>query len=172
MYSDADNPALKQLEEFAAERRAFWADPPRGQCKDPAGCLETDAILYLAADEIERCSRHHALLVERKPEGGYPCDNCGEGPAFRDPEHRRDEYLCPRCHLKYDSYEPGERAMIFKTRARIGVTNPRGLKPLCVARGQGTDCHGQVKPRGGDLKGRSLCDFHADPAGYLRRRQS
>jgi len=168
MYADADNPALAALERYALERRAFWANPPRGQCKED-GCRETDAILYVADDEIERCALHHARLINRRPEGGYPCDNCGEGPAFRDPEHRRDEYLCPRCHKRHDAYEPGERAMVFKTRARIGMTHSRGQKAVCIAAGQGTDCHGQIKQRG---KIGVMCDFHTDPVGYTKRRQA
>lgn len=172
MFSDADNPALRALEEFAEQRRLFWLNPPRGVCAEPGGCAlgDTLVILHTGSDGLQRCATHYTLTLNRKH--GYPCDNCGEEPAFRDPEHRRDEYLCPRCHEKYDSYTPGERAMVMQTRVRVGAIHSKGLKPLCVARGKGTDCHGQVKPRGGSLKGASLCDFHTDPAGYLRRRQA
>jgi hypothetical protein len=163
MFTDADNPALQALERFAAERRAFWADPPRGQCQEP-GCLETDAILYEAGD-VERCATHHSRLLNRKHE--YPCDNCGQGPAFRDPAHRRDEMLCGACHQK-DGYVPTERAMVNKTAVRMGVVHSRGQKAVCIAAGHGTPCSGQIKQRSN--KG-VLCDRHADPAGWLRRRQ-
>jgi hypothetical protein len=172
MYTDAENPALRALEAYAEQRRLFWLNPPRGACGQPGGCAleDTPVILHTGSDGLQRCATHHALLMTRKHD--YPCDHCGQGPAFRDPAHRRDEYLCPRCHKKYDSYEPSDRAMVNKTAVRVGVTHSKGLKPLCVARGQGTDCHGQVKPRGGSLKGASLCDFHTDPRGYVRRRQA
>lgn len=32
-----------------------------------------------------------------QPFDGTPCDNCGRKPAFRNPGHRRDEYLCAQC---------------------------------------------------------------------------
>lgn len=168
MYEDEDNPVLRQLERFGEERRAFWADPPRGVCKDPAGCITDLQIVYPGADEIERCAHHHTRTLRRRMEDGYPCDHCGNGPAFRDPEHRRDEYLCPDCHKKYDAYEPGERAMVNQTRVRMGVVHSQGQKAVCIAAGHGTDCHGQIKQRG---KVGVLCDFHADPRGWLRARQ-
>jgi hypothetical protein len=164
MFTDENNPALQALERFAEEKRAFWKNPPRGRCRED-GCCETNAVLYVAADEVERCATHHSRLLNRKHE--YPCDNCGQGPAFRDPAHRRDEMLCPRCHAK-DGYVPTERAMVNKTAVRMGVTHSRGQKAVCIAAGRGTDCHGQVKQRSN--KG-VLCDFHSDPVRYVKARQ-
>lgn len=169
MFTDDENPALAQLAEYAEARRQFWQNPPRGACGQPGGCAlgDTVVILHTADDGIQRCATHHGRLRPRKIE--YPCDNCGSGPAFRDPMHRRDEYLCADCHRKHDSYEPSERAMITKTQVRVGVTHSKGLKPLCVARGV-TECKGQVKPRGA-LKGAVVCDRHADPRRFDTARQ-
>jgi hypothetical protein len=40
---------------------------------------------------------------------------------------------------------------------RLGVRE----KAMCEAAGYGTDCKGEVKPRGGQFKGRLLCNKHA-----------
>lgn len=165
MFTDANNPALAALARFAEEKRAFWANPPRGQCSEDS-CPEADAVLYTAQDGVPRCATHHSRLINRKHD--YPCDNCGGGPAFRDPAHRRDEYLCPRCHLE-DGYEPTERAMVNKTAVRMGVRHSRGQTAVCIAAGRGTDCKGQIKQRG---KVGVLCDFHADPVKYAKARQA
>lgn len=169
MFSDADNPALRALEEFAEQRRLFWLDPPRGACGQPGGCAlgDTLVILHTAEDGLQRCATHHTLTLNRKH--GYPCDNCGTVPAFRDPAHRRDEYLCPVCHEKHDSYTPSERSMITKVQVRQGVVHSRGQKAVCIAAGRGTECHGQIKQRG---KIGVLCDFHTDPVKYLKARQA
>jgi hypothetical protein len=169
MFTDEQNPALRALAEYAEARRLFWLDPPRGACGQPGGCAlgDTAVILHTADDGLQRCATHHALLVPRKHP--YPCDNCGRGPAFRDPAHRRDEYLCPDCHKEHDGYVPTARSMVNKTAARVGAVHSRGQKAVCLAAGRGTDCHGQIKQR--SSKG-VLCDFHADPVKYLKARQA
>jgi hypothetical protein len=138
MFADADNPALRALEEYAEQRRLFWLNPPRGACGQPGGCAlgDTPVILHTASDGLQRCATHHGLTMRRKHD--YPCDNCGQGPAFRDPSHRRDEFLCSVCHEKYDSYTPSERSMITKVQVRVGVTHSQGRVEQCIAAGYGT----------------------------------
>ena len=152
------NEGLRAVRDFGDTRAAFWANPPRGQCTHK-GCPETDAILH---GDPPVCAYHyrHTQADRDRP---YPCDNCGEGPAFRDPADREDEYLCPRCHEKR-GYVPTERAMITKTMRRVGVTHSRGQRAVCIVASAESECHGQVKPRG---KLGVLCDFHFNPKKYL-----
>lgn len=146
--------SLEDVRRFGEGRAAFWADPPRGVC---ASCKDDGVILH--GDDL--CAGCYRVQANRNLP--YPCDMCGEAPAFRDPLHRRDEYLCNECHAK-TGFVPGERAMITKVQARVGFTHTQGRKEPCIAAGHGTDCKGQTKPRG---KLGVLCDRHADPKKYI-----
>lgn len=165
MFTEDKNPGLAALAKFAAERAEFWKNPPRGECSEDK-CPEENPILYVGEDGVRRCAHHHTRLGGVDRDRAYPCDNCGEAPAFRDPAHRVDEMLCPRCHER-DGYVPGERSMITRVMKRVGVTHSKGTKAVCIAAGRGTDCKGQIKPRG---KLGVLCDFHADPRKFNARR--
>lgn len=149
--------SLEDVRSFGEGRAAFWADPPRGTC---TGCGDEDVILH-QGDVCANCYRQASNRDQP-----YPCDRCGQGKAFRDPVHRRDEYLCQTCHLE-DGYVPGERAMITRVQARVGATHSQGRREPCIAAGHGTACKGQIKPRG---KLGVLCDFHSDPRKYLNNK--
>ena len=125
---------------------------PRGDCPH---CDEKDALLYEDEDFVgcAQCYRVRARRFDRV----QSCDDCGEPGAFRDPSHRRDEYFCSRCHAKR-GYIPTERSMISRVMVRASDTHSQGRKAVCIAAGYGTDCSGQIKPRG---KLGVLCDFHA-----------
>jgi hypothetical protein len=92
----------------------------------------------------------------------YPCDKCGHEGAIRDPAHRRDEYLCLDCQREA-GYEPSERAMVFKTAARVGVTHSMARRATCILRDRGTPCGGEIKQRSD--KG-MICNRHWDPKKY------
>lgn len=161
--SQEPNEAVKALREWGAARAAWWENPTRGRCgrKD---CPEEDCILHEAEDGVLVCADHYRRQSNRdKP---YPCDTCGEGPAFRDPMHRRDEMLCMRCHNK-DGYVPGERAMVTKLASRQGVEHPMARRVKCIAAGHGTDCGGEIKQRG---KLGTICNKHHDPVKWLKNR--
>jgi hypothetical protein len=165
------NAAVLALEEFGRQRAEFWRNPPRGQCEWPEepGCREDDAILHVQVsgehEGLEFCAGHSRQVADRnKP---YPCDECGQGPAFRDPLGRKNEMKCARCHEK-DGYVPGERAMVNKTTARVGVTHPLARKIKCIAAGI-TECGGEVKQRG---KLGLICNKHHDPVKWNNRRQA
>jgi len=157
------NDALDKLAEFAEQKRLFWLNPTRGHCGRKE-CPDEDAILWEAADGVMVCGFHYRQQSNR--DRPYPCDECGREGAFRDPAHRRDEYKCHECHAK-DGYVPGDRSMITKIAARVGAVHSQGKRDPCVAAGYSTECKGQVKPRG---KLGVLCDFHADPKKYLKRK--
>lgn len=154
--------AREQLDAFGRERAAFWAGKvPRGTCP---GCGQEDAILYQSDGGVcAECVRR-ASVGTGVHKDGYPCDDCGEAPAFRDPLHRRDEMKCQGCHEK-DGYVPGERAMVTRMASREGVTHSKGRREMCsLASGAETRCRGQVKQRG---RHGLICDWHWDPKAFL-----
>jgi hypothetical protein len=158
------NQALEALHEFGQSRIAFWVDPPRGQCEWEAGCTETDAILHATDDGTELCASHYRQQSVR--DTAYPCDNCGHKPAFRDPLARKNEMFCNDCHAR-NGYIPGERAMINKVTARVGVTHPMARHEKCILANKGTECAGEVKQRSD--RG-VMCNKHADPVKWLKGR--
>jgi len=149
---------------YGEARAEFWRNPPRGEC--PV-CHTEDVILH-PQDEGEHeslctsCSRSRIMASKTHREFTYPCDRCGGGAAFRDPLHRQDVYLCASCHEE-DGYLPGERAMVSQIEKRVGYTHSRGRRDVCDAAGRGTECRGEVKPRG---KSGILCTFHHNPRLY------
>lgn len=156
------NDAVIALREWGAARAAFWANPTRGQCEWAEGCPEDNPIIQPQEDYDGKmlCAHHARQVADRhKP---YPCDRCGQGSAFRDPVHRRDEMLCAACHLE-DGYEPTERAMVKKLENRQGVEHPMARRVKCIAADKGTECVGEVKQRG---RLGVLCNKHADPKKF------
>lgn len=158
------NEAVEALREWGVSRAEFWANPPRGRC-EVGGCEETDAILHETDQHVMMCASHYREQSDR--DRPYPCDVCGKGPAFRDPAHRQDEMKCIDCHAA-DGYVPGERAMVNKVAARVGVEHPMARRVQCIARGHGTECAGEIKQRG---KRGVLCNKHADPVKWLKNRR-
>ncbi len=125
----------------------------RGDCP----CGDEDALVYDAAwDETllcASCSRKRSaahVVIET-------CDECGGDHAWRDPLAPGNVMRCATCH--------GKSGKVVQNRwansVRVGRTINPGAKPKCVAAGYGTDCKGEVKPRGGEFKGRQLCNKHA-----------
>lgn len=57
-----------------------------------------DDPLGETADKI--CVPCYRVRVKRTPPTTTACDTCGAPNAFRNPKHRRNEYLCMPCHLK------------------------------------------------------------------------
>jgi hypothetical protein len=145
------------LLEFGRQRGEFWKNPPRGTCP---GCHAEDEVLHLQDEKLvcATCYRKKAFTAPAE-DFTYPCDDCGGGKAFRDPLTREDIYRCHACHEKH-GYIPGERAMISKIEKREGFTHSKGRRDKCIAADHGTDCQGQIKPRG---KLGNLCDKHHNP---------
>jgi predicted RNA-binding Zn-ribbon protein involved in translation (DUF1610 family) len=150
------------LLEFGRQRAAFWANPPRGTCPE---CKTDDAIMHAQPEGSEHdqlcaaCSGVQAVMRRLSEEFQYPCDDCGAGKAFRDPLTREDIYRCRECHAKH-GYVPGERALISQIETRQGFTHSQGRRDPCSAAGRGTECAGEVKPRG---KLGILCAKHHNP---------
>lgn len=152
-----DLPGQVALREWVEKRADYWARAPRGTCET---CGATNELLGDGDPRCAECRRRTSN--RRQGELSYPCDQCGRDGAIRDPAHRRDEYLCLDCH-KLNGYEPGERAMVFKTAARVGVTHSLGRRIVCILSSSGTPCGGEVKQRSN--KG-LICNRHWNPVKY------
>ena len=121
-------------------------------------CKEQNVIVYeLEGNDALMCASCYRSAT-RKIKRVQACDKCGNTPAVRDPNHRRNEYLCGSCHR--DSGFVVNNSVI--KRALISLTaqaKKLGVRPVCDAAGYGSDCDDNVKPRG-PWDGRSLCDKH------------
>ena len=68
----------------------------RGNCER---CNEADALVYECGEQLycASCTREY---IRENPRPQL-CDKCGsEQMVFRDPSHRRNEYLCFGCHVE------------------------------------------------------------------------
>jgi hypothetical protein len=60
-------------------------------------CQETNALVYECGEQL-LCAEHSRQYAHSHPLKPY-CDRCGkQEKVFRDPSHRRNEYLCMGCH--------------------------------------------------------------------------
>jgi hypothetical protein len=65
-----------------------------GTCEQ---CQETNALVYECGEQL-LCAEHSRQYAHSHPLKPY-CDRCGkQEKVFRDPSHRRNEYLCMGCH--------------------------------------------------------------------------
>lgn len=122
----------------------------RGTCQ---ACGEEDALLYACAGRLVCASDYRAYAVEHPT--SQSCDRCGStGNVWRDPLHRRNEYLCIKCH---------DPEALFQNRWANKVRESKPLnewrKAVCDARGHGTECKGEVKYRSAHRM--QLCNKHA-----------
>ena len=129
----------------------------RGAC---TRCGDEDVLLYdhpqdpalMCAD----CSRRRAK------ENPVPqaCDNCGStGNVWRDPVHRRNEYLCINCH---------DPESLFQNRwaNKVRESTPLNLgapRAVCGLVDRGTECKGEIKWR--SALGMQACNKHAGKPG-------
>lgn len=124
-------------------------------------CGDEDRLLYPTdMHSVAVCPSCVRTLARGGTKRVQACDRCGEanGAVWRNPKHRKNEYLCPPCHLL-----EGERPLQwFESR----LSTPLDIHPkaVCEARNvPGTkDCSGEVKPRGGHL----LCNAHSGKPRY------
>ena len=119
-------------------------------------CAEKDVLVY-EINDILYCAEHYRD-VTRQYRRVQACDFCGNTPAVRDPNHRRNEYLCWKCHEETGFTVNNtviKRAIVSMVERYIH----RGPRVKCDAAGYGTSCDDNVKPRGA-WGGKSLCDTH------------
>ena len=65
-----------------------------GTCEQ---CQEANALVYECGEQL-LCAEHSRQYARSHPLKPY-CDRCGkQEKVFRDPSHRRNEYLCMSCH--------------------------------------------------------------------------
>ena len=67
-----------------------------GTCEQ---CGEADVLVYECGDKLY-CAEHTRQYAREFPRPQL-CDKCGsDNIVFRDPSHRRNEYLCWDCHVE------------------------------------------------------------------------
>ena len=119
-----------------------------------SSCGDTNVLVYELDDKLVCASDYRNIVYLRKVV--QPCDKCGAPNAVRDPGHRRNEYLCWRCH---------EGSFIMRdsvVKRAIAAINNAVLvkeKAVCYAAGYGTECDTNVKPRSA-WGGKLLCNRH------------
>lgn len=60
-------------------------------------CGAQNVLVYEHGDQL-LCAEHARIYIRNNPTK-QTCDKCGtEANIFRDPSHRRNEYLCIDCH--------------------------------------------------------------------------
>ena len=122
-------------------------------------CTAPDQILYLqeSSDKLVCASCYRATTTGHEQE----CDNCGStGNVWRDPVHRRNEYLCIRCH---DPEHLFQNRWAAAGRVNQGWTLGLREKVQCALKDRGTECKGEVKWR--SAMGMSACNKHAGKPG-------
>lgn len=131
-------------------------EAPRAKCPR---CDEDDALLYRAEPTEDNsdlvcanCVRELARTIKRFT----VCDKCGADHAWRNPKHRRNEYLCGKCHA-----ESGDGVVLNKWFPRVSEPLRVREREACLERSNnsGTECRGEVKPRGKNAV--PLCNRHA-----------
>lgn len=133
-------------------RLGVWV---RGDC----ACGDAGALLY-DTDETGPlvCAQCYRKWTKAQPPVRQTCDACGsDGNVWRDPIHRRNEYLCINCH---------DPESLFQNRWANKVRESKPLRDAgvrCGAAGYGTDCSGELKWRG--PQGMVLCNKHAGKKG-------
>lgn len=127
----------------------------RGVC---AWCSDADVLVYVCGDELRCAGCTRDWLVEHPTV--QACDSCGDtGNVWRDPLHRRNEYLCIRCH---------DPEAMFQNRwaDKVRQSEPLHLgtpRAVCAAKDRGTECKGEIKWRG--AHNMQLCNKHAGKQG-------
>ena len=125
----------------------------RGTC---VMCAEKDVLVY-EINDILYCAEHYRD-VTRQYHRVQSCDFCGNTPAVRDPNHRRNEYLCWKCH-EQTGFTVNNTVIKRAIVSMVDRYIHRGPRTKCDAAGYGTACDDNVKPRG-QWGGKSLCDTH------------
>jgi predicted RNA-binding Zn-ribbon protein involved in translation (DUF1610 family) len=127
----------------------------RGDC----ACGAADVLVYdTDGDSLVCASCYRQWAHDREQK--QACDKCGsEGNVWRDPVHRRNEYLCIKCH---------DPETLFQNRwaNRVRESKPLNLgapRAVCAARGRGSECKGEIKWRGSYKM--QLCNKHAGVTG-------
>lgn len=125
----------------------------KGVC---AWCSDADVLVYVCGDDL-RCAGCTREWVKEHPTV-QACDSCGStGNVWRDPLHRRNEYLCIKCH---DPDALFQNRWANKVRESKPLNDWRTAK--CGVAGI-TECKGEIKWR--SAFNMQLCNKHAGKQG-------
>lgn len=125
-------------------------------------CGDANVLVYLLNENLlcAECIRKERAKL---PKFIQPCDRCGQDNAFRDPTHRRNEYLCSDCHEK-DGFTVTTSIVKRAINAmQNSIINKTGEKIVCSAAGYGSRCDENLKPRSA-WGGKILCNEHGKKA--------
>lgn len=126
----------------------------KGTCQ---ACGDDDVLVYVCAGRLV-CAVDYRTYAAAHPTS-QACDSCGStGNVWRDPLHRRNEYLCIKCH---DPEALFQNRWADKVRESKPINESR--RAVCAARGRGTECKGETKWRGSFKM--ELCNKHAGKQG-------
>jgi hypothetical protein len=120
---------------------------------------EGQVLLYETDEETGLvCATHYRSWSVANPVK-QACDNCGStGNVWRDPVHRRNEYLCINCH---------DPDTLFQNRwaNKVRESKPLGIhaKAECAVGSGITECKGEIKWR--SAYNMLLCNRHAGKTG-------
>lgn len=134
---------INGLHGFCPETRETCActDCHLGPCEE-CGSSNLQRIYTSPITGLRLCASCYRLAAKAAPSIQTLCDKCGKGPAFRNPGHRRNEYLCRECHA-----ETGEPVVLTSSVA--------GFALACKGKDIDDDLHCWVHIRGSRF--RCLC---------------
>lgn len=120
-------------------------------------CGAVDTLVYDIDPGVLSCAGCYRVWSLAHPPK-QACDECGDdGNVWRDPVHRRNEYLCIKCH---------DPESLFQNRwaNRVRQSSPLGVRAKVVCGAAGiTECKGEVKWRG--AFNMLVCNKHAGKTG-------
>lgn len=123
-----------------------------------AKCNEQNVLVYKCGDQL-LCAEHAREYARKNPPLPY-CDNCGEQvKVTRDPSHRRNEYLCMKCHEANGGIGAKDTVVSRMLRAVFAPPKKTPEKIKCYAASSQTQCDSNVKPRSA-WGGKMLCNTH------------
>lgn len=119
-------------------------------------CGDMNVLVYELKDQLI-CAHDYRKSV-RNEKHLQPCDKCGAENAVRNPGHRRNEYLCWKCHEGNGGFEIRD-SIVKKVISAINSSIGTREKIRCYAAGYGSDCDNNIKPRSA-WGGKLLCNTH------------
>mgnify|MGYP003341354712 FL=1 len=124
-----------------------------------SSCSDANVLVYNINEQL-LCA-NDARTIAQNTRYTQSCDRCGAAQSFRDPRHRRNEYLCISCH-EQDGYVSRTNVVHQAVRAMLRTSLPIGVRSVCEAANYGTECDANIKPRN-SFGGRLLCNTHSRP---------
>jgi len=124
-----------------------------------SSCSDTNVLVY-EIDDVLVCANDYRKIVSTRNYIQH-CDKCDSPYSVRDPDHRRNEYLCLTCHAE-NGFKINN-SVVKRSITSLITELIKKERVQCAAAGYGSDCDNNVKPRSA-WEGRSLCNVHGKKA--------